>query len=67
MLLSPHYRCVLDYGDVMPNYPKIGVRPKGRHITNNADDPYGYVGAIMCALERQAMLVGAPAATATSL
>ena len=51
----------------MPNYPKIGVRPKGRHITNNADDPYGYVGAIMCALERQAMLVGAPAATATSL
>ncbi|MEI2717415.1 MAG: hypothetical protein V9E98_10530, partial [Candidatus Nanopelagicales bacterium] len=51
-----------DYDD-FPDYPKIGVWPDGYYVSYNMFDPvtFDYVGAKVCALERDALLAGDPA------
>lgn len=59
--LGAYYRYAFDYGDLFPDYPKIGVWPDGYYVTYNVFDDDGFVGVKVCSLERRAMLVGAPA------
>ena len=59
--LGPYYRYAFSYGTDFPDYPKIGVWPDGYYVTYNTFGETSYLGATTCALERRAMLVGAPA------
>ncbi len=72
--LGQYHRYAFGYGTVFPDYPKVGVWPDGYYVTYNMyghdpDSPQrsapspgpGNTGATTCALERRAMLTGAPA------
>jgi hypothetical protein len=50
-------------GDVFPDYPKLGVWPDGYYVSFNAFDASGnnFLGALACALDRNAMLAGGTA------
>lgn len=57
------YRYSFDYENP-PDYPKIGVWPDGYYATYNMYTPTEseeWAGVKICALERKAMLIGAPA------
>jgi hypothetical protein len=57
------YRYVFQYGNKMPDYPKLGVWPDAYYLSFNQfvnGATWGGVGA--CALERAKMLTGDPAA-----
>ncbi|MFM2438613.1 MAG: hypothetical protein RLZ55_1436, partial [Actinomycetota bacterium] len=59
--LGAYYRYAFSYGTLFPDYPKLGVWPDGYYVTYNMFSNSSAVGATTCALERRAMLVGAPA------
>jgi len=61
-----YYRYEFDFGNELPDYPKFGVWPDGYYSSQNMFAPFGgtftFEGARACALNRAAMLTGAPAA-----
>ena len=62
--MGQYYRYAFGYGRLMPDYPKMSVWPDGYYATYNLFDPgnnWNFAGVQACALERRAMLVGAPA------
>jgi hypothetical protein len=57
------YRYIFQFGNKMPDYPKLGVWPDAYYLSFNqfvSGASWGGVGA--CALERAKMLIGDPAA-----
>jgi hypothetical protein len=52
-----YYLYEFDYGDVVPDYDKLGVWPDAYYATYNTFNP----GALLCALDRNSMLSGAAA------
>jgi hypothetical protein len=58
-------RYEFDFGDQFPDYPKFGVWPDAYYMSSNTFVPSGgtfsFAGAKACALDRAAMLAGAPA------
>ena len=52
-----YYLYEFDYGNVVPDYDKLGVWPDAYYVTYNTFNP----GAMLCALDRNSMLSGAAA------
>lgn len=60
--LGAYHRYAFNYGNQLPDYPKLGVWPDGYYLTYNMyENGSTFTGATTCAIERRAMLVGAPA------
>jgi len=57
-------RYQFDYGNHFIDYPKIGVWPDGYYVSYNAFNATGtaFLGAKVCAFQRQTMLTNLPAA-----
>ncbi|HEX8112532.1 MAG TPA: hypothetical protein VF516_32600, partial [Kofleriaceae bacterium] len=55
-------RYEFDYGANFPDYPKFGVWPDGYYNSINVFPGNKFAGAQACAIDRTAMLAGAPAA-----
>jgi hypothetical protein len=54
-------RYEFDFGANFPDYPKFSVWPDAYYNSINVFAPKGFAGAEACALNRNAMLAGAPA------
>ena len=54
-------RYEFDFGINFPDYPKFSVWPDAYYNSINVFPPHGFIGAEACALDRNAMLAGAPA------
>ena len=54
-------RYEFDYGANFPDYPKFGIWPDGYYNSINVFPGNSFAGAQACALDRAAMLAGAPA------
>lgn len=59
--LGPYHRYAFSYGTEFNDYPKLGVWPDAYYITYNIYGYEGFEGAKICAVDRAAMLTGAPA------
>ena len=61
--LGTYNRYAFPYGTDFPDYPKVGAWPNAYYATYNTFNAAGnaYLGAKICALNRSAMLAGAPA------
>ena len=60
-----YHRYEFDFGNQFPDYPKFGVWPDAYYSSQNVFGPGNgntFLGARACALDRAAMLSGAPAA-----
>jgi hypothetical protein len=55
-------RYEFDFGANFPDYPKFSVWPDAYYNSINIFAPKGFAGAEACALDRNAMLAGTPAA-----
>ena len=56
-----YYRYAFPYGNVFPDYPKMGVWPDAYYETFNMFNGNTFAGAKLCAYDRNAMLGGAAA------
>src|SRR2546428_7282698 len=56
-------RYAFNYGNQLPDYPKLGVWPDAYYVTYNIfTNGQTFAGPKVCAWDRAAMLIGAPAA-----
>jgi hypothetical protein len=55
-------RYEFDFGSNFPDYPKFSVWPDAYYNSINVFPPKSFAGAMACALDRNAMLAGTPAA-----